>query len=210
MSVLTKKGTEAFENQTGGGRSVGDKVEFLRLKSGQSARVAFLHDPDDDKIIASAEFYAHSDFQAKIYSHPCIAVQEKCPSCEAGIKRMKRKLIAFLDLEDGKRKVFECSPKQYDGIKTAIADFLEDGSVFELAFKLAKSGTGTSTTVTVTPILKPTAADKEALKTVEEPITEDFFDRALGNPTADYIRQKIAGYTPTPAEPKDDNPTSVF
>lgn len=207
ISLLTKTGAQAFENTSSQQR---DKVEYLKLKSGESIKVAFLRDPDVSGIIASAEFLSHSDYP-KVYSHPCISVQESCPSCEIGIKRSKRKIIAFLDLTDGKRKAFECSPKQYDAIKASISDYLEDGSVFELAFKLSKAGSGTATTVTVTPILKGmSVSEKEALTDNSEPVDVSFFDNAVGEPTADYIRQKIAGYTPAPKEEESDDPTRRF
>jgi hypothetical protein len=210
VSVLVSKGAATIANSEKTVSTPREKTEFLRLKSGQSARVAFLRDSDNPEVFASAEFYSHGDFQAKIYSHPCIAVVEKCPSCEAGVPRSKRYLIAFLDLEDGKRKVFECSKKQYNGIKAAVADYTEDGSIFELPFKLSKSGTGTETVLNITPILKATAADKERLADTATPIDPDFFDNALGNPTADYIREKIAGYKPAAKEQKDDDPTKQF
>lgn len=185
-------------------------MEFIRLKSGQSVKVAFLHDPENPNIIASAEYNAHGDFQAKIFSHPCIATNGYCPSCEAGVKRTTRKLIAFLDLADGQRKVFECSKKQYEGIKNAIADYVEDGSVFELAFKLSKTGEGTATTVTATPILKMSADDKKAMENAVEPVDVEFFDAAVGEPTVDWIKQKIAGYKPAEKTDEPSDPTSQF
>lgn len=177
-------------------------------------KVAFLRDNENNSLFASAGYTSHGDYP-KVYSHPCIGVTgAACPSCAAGVPKTPRYLLGLIDLSDGSKKVFEVSKTQYNGIKTSVADYTEDGSVFELAFKLSKSGTGTSTVLSVTPILKPTDADKQLLPQTETPVSETFFDDALGDPDADYIAQKIAGYkkdeTTVDSAGSSEDPTKQF
>lgn len=67
-------------------------------------------------------------------------------------KGKKRYLRAFFDLTTGQDIVVDLSPKQEQTIKSAIEDNVDDLDI--VAFKLAKKGTSTAATVSLSAIVK--------------------------------------------------------
>lgn len=104
----------------------------------------------------------------------------------------KKVMIGLYDLTKGKDIVIDVSPKQYNTIKNALLDYLEDDQYKDLAFKISKKGTGQSTVVTVTPVINPakglTDEERENFdSSLDEPFNDTLFDGVLYE--ADYNEQ---------------------
>lgn len=230
MSILLSKGSETLDNsEKGGGK--GNKAGFIRLKSGESIRIAFVADRaiPENVVFASAEYLNHGDYENNIQSHPCLEpVGNGCHSCDKGVPRSKRFVISFVVLDDytkGKTKiesgnvgVLDVSKKQYNAIKTAVKDYFEDEAIFEMAFKLSKTGTGTDSSYAISPILKLKGDDAERVAAAKEvELEEDFFDNALRPRTNEQLRDLLKNYVrevegddAEEADEDNDDPAKVF
>ncbi|MGF9711676.1 hypothetical protein [Paenibacillus naphthalenovorans] len=97
-------------------------------------------------------------------------------------KGKPRYLIAFTNLEDGKDVVIDLTKKQASGVLAAINKYAK--KLDKLAFELAKTGSSTSTTVTLTPILDmdEDLTDKERAnfeKAGDKPFDFELFETCL-------------------------------
>lgn len=217
MSFLLSKGSDTLDNsEKSSGK--GSKIGFIRLKSGQSVRVAFIADRSipENIVFASAEYLNHRDFEKQVHSHPCLSVIEDCHSCEKGVPRSKRFAIAFMLLDDyvnGKTKiaagevgVVDVSKKQYNAIKTAVKDYIEDEAIFEMAFKLSKAGEGTDSTFAISPILKLKGDDASKVEAAKEIVLdEDFFENALRPKTNAQLRELLKNYVREEEEESEES-----
>lgn len=185
MSIITAKGSQVTENVNK--KNIDFKKVFIRLKDGESVKVRILGVED------FVEYKAHANgFNLGIYSQPCIAPTGKeCPLCvahQSGIegfveplKVSNRYMVAMADIESGELRVWDCSKKQ---LKTFISqleeykEIIEDGD--ELAFTFKRTGTGTSTSYTLSPILKLKQDLKEGYSKFDNMTVEiDFFEAVL-------------------------------
>ncbi|UJF36589.1 hypothetical protein [Paenibacillus hexagrammi] len=224
MSILLSKGSDTLDNSEKGGANSGKKVGFIRLKNGQSVRVAFIADraEPENVVFASAEYLNHGDFEQGVHSHPCIhALGEGCHSCDVKVPRSRRFVIPFVLLdkyvngkttvEAGTVGVLDVSKKQYNTIKAAVKDYLiadeDDGTIalFDMAFKLAKTGEKTESSFAISPILKLKGEDKEVVEATKEvELEEDFFELALRIRTNDQLKEMLKNYTPKADDEDED------
>lgn len=191
MSLFTARGQEVKEsiNKTKVDLS---KVQ-IRLKSNESVKVRILGLND------YVEYLAHSSFNHKIYTQPCVAVTgANCPLCiasksgvegyEALVPR-KRYIFAVGDMESGEIKILDVSKNQAKKLIADIEEYKED--INDIAFNLKKVGEGTSTGYSLNPILKMRGNDQElfdALEGVE--VTDEFFSSVLV-PRKEELQVKI-------------------
>ena len=191
MSLFTARGKEVKEsiNKTKVDLS---KVQ-IRLKSNESVKVRVLG------LCDYVEYLAHSSFNHKIYTQPCVAVTgAKCPLCiasksgvegyEALVPR-KRYIFAFGDMESGEIKILDVSKNQAKKLIADLEEYKED--INDIAFNLKKVGEGTSTGYSLNPILKMKGNDQElfdALEGVE--VTDEFFSSVLV-PRKEELQVKI-------------------
>lgn len=216
MSILKSKGAETIDrseqtNFNGGGNR--DRVEYLRLKSGEFARVLFLRDDENSDVFATVEYDQHNDFQRKITSHACIRLNGECPSCEAGVPLRTRYLIALYVPEKEKEVVVEMSRRQFNAIKTAIQDYLSDGTLFDMIFKLSKVGQGTETTFAISPILKPTQVELAYIEELKnKTVGTEFFERAIFVMTPQKMREFLKDKVKTSSNDteQEEDPTKQF
>lgn len=185
MSIITAKGSKVTENVNK--KTVDFKKVFIRLKDGESVKVRILGVED------YVEYKAHANgFNLGIYSQPCIAPTGKeCPLCtahksgvegfEEPLKVTNRYMVAMADIESGELRVWDCSKKQ---LKTFISqleeykEIIEDGD--ELAFTFKRTGTGTSTSYTLSPILKLKDDLKEGYAKFDgQEVEIEFFEAVL-------------------------------
>lgn len=144
---------KAMEGGKGGAR-----VNYFRLKDGETARVVFLGEP--------VTFIQHNDFNAGIKSHACIdpkGTNGTCPSCKRGVKKTKKVLLSLWNIESGQLEWAIFNRKEYAAYKQHIDNYGTD----ELAF-ISVSGKGTDKTTTVGPVPPKIKAKAGHITVVDE------------------------------------------
>lgn len=176
MSLVSAKGTDINLN------SVDLKAVYIRLKDGEAVKLRVLGLTD------YIEYKAHSDFNNKVYTQPCIAPLDKvCPLCiasKSGIEEFKnlyarrRYLFAFGDMATGKLRVWDCSYGQAKDLLGQIAEYKDD--IAETAFNFKRTGTKTETSYKLNPILKMKGDDAEKFHAFDdEEVPESFYESCL-------------------------------
>ncbi|UTR05189.1 hypothetical protein MM326_13865 [Alkalihalobacillus sp. LMS6] len=96
----------------------------------------------------------------------------------------ERYMMGFFDLTEGKDIVVDVSKAQAQAIHATIKEYEEEIAAGDLAFKLSKSGSGTSTSVSLSPIVnvkKGLTAEEQAAFEAEKgkPFNDTLFDSIL-------------------------------
>lgn len=180
MSLFTARGEQVKENIN---KTKVDLTKVqIRLKANESVKVRVLG------LIDYVEYLAHSSFNHKIYTQPCVGVTGAvCPLCiasksgvegfEALVPR-KRYIFAFGDMESGEIKILDVSKNQAKKLIADLEEYKED--IDDIAFNLKKVGEGTTTGYSLLPILKMKGNDQQlfdALEGVE--VTDEYFASVL-------------------------------
>jgi len=165
MSYISKRGVDAAKSATAEQQQDASKA-LVTLKSGTTLKVRVLSKDD------SAEYFAASVY--KVFNTTPVAPdnlyqkaanilfeQAKKAKSDAEAEELKtqarqlkpkpRYLFGFVNLETGEPIVVDLSKAQAQVIYQALNKF--EKKIGKVAFELAKSGTGTSTVVSLTPIL---------------------------------------------------------
>lgn len=186
MGLVTKRGQEVKEAVNKD--SIDLKKVFIRLKDGQSIKVRLLGVQD------YVQYRAHANgFNFGIYSQPCLApTGVECPLCKAyehdkeaykDLRPSNKYLVAMADLEEGMIRVWDCSKNQLKNLIAQISEYEEDiASGEEMMFTFKRTGTKTSTTYTLSPIInKKQRADLEDnYHKFDDMVVEDnFFEGCL-------------------------------
>ncbi len=186
MGLVTKRGQEVKEAVNKD--SIDLKKVFIRLKDGQSIKVRLLGVQD------YVQYKAHANgFNFGIYSQPCLApTGVECPLCKAyehdkeaykDLRPSNKYLVAMADLEEGMIRVWDCSKNQLKNLIAQISEYEEDiAAGEEMMFTFKRTGTKTSTTYTLSPIInKKQRADLEDnYHKFDDMVVEDsFFEGCL-------------------------------
>ena len=186
MSMISKRGQEVKEAVNKD--SIDLKKVFIRLKDGQSIKVRLLGVQD------YVQYRAHANgFNFGIYSQPCLApTGVECPLCKAyehdkeaykDLRPSNKYLVAMADLEEGMIRVWDCSKNQLKNLIAQISEYEEDiATGEEMMFTFKRTGTKTSTTYTLSPIInKKQRADLEDnYHKFDDMVVEDsFFEGCL-------------------------------
>lgn len=186
MGLVTKRGLEVKEAVNKD--SIDLKKVFIRLKDGQSIKVRLLGIQD------YVQYRAHANgFSFGIYSQPCLApTGVECPLCKAyehdkeaykDLRPSNKYLVAMADLEEGMVRVWDCSKNQLKNLIAQISEYEEDiAAGEEMMFTFKRTGTKTSTTYTLSPIInKKQRADLEDnYHKFDDMVVEDsFFEGCL-------------------------------
>ena len=186
MGLVTKRGQEVKEAVNKD--SIDLKKVFIRLKDGQSIKVRLLGVQD------YVQYRAHANgFNFGIYSQPCLApTGVECPLCKAyehdkeaykDLRPSNKYLVAMADLEEDMIRVWDCSKNQLKNLIAQISEYEEDiAAGEEMMFTFKRTGTKTSTTYTLSPIInKKQRADLEDnYHKFDDMVVEDsFFEGCL-------------------------------
>jgi hypothetical protein len=238
MSYIAKKGREAAQSATQ------EKQDFSKalvsLKSGTSLKVRV---PSNEDFV---EWYCHSVFK-KFYSTPCtkpagqpdlydkavdILYKEADAAKKAGnedraeelrneayqLKAKPKYLFGFYNLPDGQPIVIDVSKKQAQALIGTIDKMAN--RLDRKAFELSKTGTSTSTTVSLLPIDEEDLSDAEIKNfeaTAGKAFPDELYEKVLFvKPESDQINDlKAFGFDVsklginseddevTPIEPED-------
>lgn len=185
--------------------NTGEKVEYLKLKGGQSVKVILL----DPKF---PNYYCHSDFTAKIPSHVCTAPRPgmKCASCEAGVARSMKYVVPLYDIEKGKVVVWDAPKTHVSAIYANIEAYGDD--IVDEVFTLKRTGSGAKDTnysfIALPPKQKAAITIPEDAKPFEAGSQErsNFYNNILKAPTPDYLAKILNKASASDdATPADDN-----
>ena len=187
MGLISKKGKDVLAEVNK--EDIDLKKVYIRLKDGDSVRVRLLS--ADDYV----QYRAHSNgFSFGIYTQPCTApAGEECPLCKAyesnkeeykDLRPSNRYLIAMADLDEGAIRVWDASKSQLKGLISQIEEYREmiEDPDEEIMFTFKRTGTKTSTTYTLAPIMnKKVKADlSESYHKFDGVTVEDnFFESVL-------------------------------
>ncbi|MGR6115850.1 hypothetical protein ACTHHL_04565 [Aeribacillus composti] len=165
MSYISKRGADAAKSATTEQQQDASKA-LVTLKSGTTLKVRVLSKDD------SAEYFAASVF--KVFNTTPVAPdnlyqkaanilfeQAKKAKSDAEAEELKtqarqlkpkpRYLFGFINLENGEPIVVDLSKAQAQVVYQALDKY--EKKIGKVAFELSKSGTGTSTVVSFSPIL---------------------------------------------------------
>lgn len=192
MSVITNRGKQAKESANK--QRLDFKKLYVRLKDGESVRVRV---PSVEEYV---EYQSHGAFDLGIYTQPCILpTGSRCAYDEVadyiremnidkedkdhpyyayrGLYAKPRYLFALYDIDEQMIRLFDASKDQ---AKKLIDDIEEYGdSLDELAFTFKRTGTKSSTTYGLSPILKLKEADREKFDGFDGIVPESLYDQAL-------------------------------
>lgn len=218
MSIIMGRGEEAKKAIENGGGNDGSKVEFIKLKPGESKRVRILSKFD------YVAYKAHGHFKNGIFTQPCIKeTGERCFLCEASaykgdligteidtVKNMKgedvsewasmyakkRVLFAFVDLDEDEIRVFDATKNQADAIIPTIDEYGDD--LDDMAFTFKRVGDKMDTSYSLNPIMpKKMKEIQEVFDKYEgQEVTDEVFLDTLQPRTAEEMTKdlKKAGF----------------
>lgn len=178
MSIFTR-GEQAKEqaNQS----NVDVKDIYLRLKSGEGHKVRVLG------IYDYVSYKAHSSFNNKIYTQPCVSMLGKeCALCKAnklGGEQFKdlyakdRYVFVFASLEAKELRAIDISKQQAKKLIGDIEEYAEN--INEVAFTLRKTGEKTNTAYGLQPMLKMTGYEQAFEEVGKLEVTDEFFTAIL-------------------------------
>lgn len=214
MSLITGKG-----NDINFGGNVDLKTVFIRLKDKDSVKVRVLGLTD------YVEYKAHSSFEHKVYTQPCVApLGEECPNCVAsksgvegfeGLYARKRYVFAFADLDKGQIRVWDCSKNQAKDLIAQIEEYADD--INDIAFNFKRTGNKTDTSYKLNPILKMKGDDQEKFNAFDGvEVNMEFFESVLVPRTRDLmikvldeagfpVKEYFPDYTPEGEEAPTNN-----
>jgi hypothetical protein len=193
MSVITNRGKAAAESANK--KKIDFKKVFIKLKDGDSVRVRI---PSVEEYV---EYMAHGSFDLGIYTQPCILpTGSRCAHDELvrhinddlevtkddtnhplhhfrSLYARKRYLFAFFDIDEQMVRLFDATNNQAKALIASIEEYAD--SIDELAFTFKRSGETSSTSYTLSPILKLKDADKEKFESFTGGIDENLYEEAL-------------------------------
>ena len=185
--VFTGTGLDDVLDQTRESSKVDLKEAFIRLKTNESIKVRIL---SPKHLVV---YKAHGSFDKGIYTTVCkSSTGVLCPMCEASklnkdwnkaLYAKTRVAFAFADLASGEVKIFDATKNQAHIIASAIKEYEED--LDSLAFTFKRTGKGSSTAYTLSPIIKLKGADLEAFNKFNDYELEDTFFADRIAPKAD-------------------------
>jgi len=195
MSVITNRGKAAAESANK--KKIDFKKLFIKLKDGDSVRVRI---PSEEEYV---EYMAHGSFDLGIYTQPCILpTGSRCAYDEVvrhinddlgitgeeefkthplqpfrGLYAKKRYLFAFFDIDEKMVRLFDATNDQAKVLIAAINKYAD--SIDELAFEFGRTGDKSSTSYTLSPILKLKDVDKEKFEAFTGEVDENLYEEAL-------------------------------
>lgn len=175
--MITAKGSDVNFNS-----KVDLKKAYIRLKENESVKVRVLGLTD------YVEYTAHSDFNNKVYTQPCVKpMGTPCPLCiasKSGLEQFtnlygkKRYLFAFGDVESGEIRVWDCSKSQAKDLLSQIKEYAED--ISETMFNFKRTGQKMETSYKLNPVLKLKGDDLEKFHMFDDTDVEsEFFEAVL-------------------------------
>lgn len=199
MGLISKRGQEVKD--TVNRDDIDLKKVYIRLKDGQSVKVRLLGVQD------YVQYKAHANgFNFGIYTQPCLApTGVECPLCKAyehdkeeykDLRPSNRYLVAMADLEEKMIRVWDCSKTQLKNLIAQIEeyeDMITDPDE-EVMFTFKRTGTKTSTSYTLSPIMNKKQKDslREAYHSFDDKEVEDsFFEGCLVPRTESIIMNAL-------------------
>lgn len=195
MSVITAKGNTAKEN------AQKERLDlssiYLRLKDGDSHKVRLLGLTD------YVEYQSAGDFNLGIYTQPVADNSPLLKAQKEGSEKFKslyakpRYVFVFGSLETGELVAWDASKAQAKNLIATIEDYADEDVYKEVAFNLKRTGTGTSTSYTLNPIVRLKKEDQQAFDELEGTEVEmEFFEKIIQPKDDRFIVKLLAEIDP--------------
>lgn len=199
MSLISAKGNEAVASAAKSSVDL-DKV-MIRLKDGESIKVRLLGTED------FAEYKAVSGFNLGVYTQPSLEpLGQKDYFIEAGklakagkvdekfdvLYSKSRYLIAMADVSSGDLRIWDASKSQFNKFISDLAEYseiIEDGD--ELVFTFKRTGNKIETTYSLSPVMKPKAAELEGFHKFDGQVIEDTLYESVLQPRTAKLQVSV-------------------
>lgn len=174
------------------------KTNYVKLKDGEQIRGYLL-------TTRFVMYMNHGDYNKGIKSHTCKDPKhgKDCLSCQNGVKRTKKTIVPFFNIDTKRVEIFDASNKAMKGIYKFTDEYEEESLTTPIS--LSRSGEDTSTTYTILPV-RVKAAEKELFQLPENlPVLDgEFYLGILNPPEDDYIRELLGLTAEAGIEPVGD------
>jgi hypothetical protein len=160
------------------------KTNYVKMKDGDQLRGFLLV----DKFVM---YMNHSDYNNRIKSHVCSGPKHgvDCLSCKHGVKRLKKTIVPFYNIDSKQVEIFDASNGAMKPIYKYVEQYEEEALTTPIV--LSRSGNDTGTTYTIMPV-RVKAAEKELFVVHEEVvINREFYENILQAPDEEYVRKLI-------------------
>lgn len=197
MSYISKRGDEAAKSAQ---QESTDYSKLLTsLKSGDTIKVRLLTSKDFVEYFAASVykvFYTTPVTPGNLYQKACDVLYKEAKEVRDSdeklskelsdkaysLKPKARYLFAFIDLGSGEPIIVDLTKNQAQSVITSITKY--EKRIGKLAFELSKTGSGTSTAVTLSPVIdmEEDLTDKEREnfnKPKVDEIADELFENAL-------------------------------
>lgn len=175
------------------------KTNYVKLRDGESLR-GFLLTTD------FVMYINHGDFNKRIKSHTCKDPKNgvNCLSCQHGVKRTKKTIVPFYNVDTKQVEIFDASNGAMKAIYAFTDEYEGDSTVTPISLK--RAGGGTDTTYSIMPI-RVKAAEQSLFEIPKDiKIDAEFYEGVLNVPDDDYVRELLGLNTVSDADiqPLDD------
>lgn len=160
------------------------KTIYVKLKDGESIRGFLL-------TTEFVMYMAHGDFNKRIKTHTCKDPKngKDCLSCRHGVKRSKKTIVPFYNVDTKQVEIFDASPTAMKAVYSFVDQYEEEATTTPVV--LTRSGDDTKTTYTLMPV-RVKAAEKALFEVPESvKIDDEFYEGVLNIPDDEYVRQLI-------------------
>jgi hypothetical protein len=162
------------------------KTNYVRLKDGESLRGFLL--ADNFKM-----YQAHNDFEKRIKTHTCKNPKNNpdltCLSCIHGVKRTKKAIIPFYNIDTQQIEIFDASKKALKVIYAFVDEYEEEATTTPIS--LTRSGSDTDTTYSLQAARVKKAEQDVFVKPEGIVLDNEFYNNVLNIPSDEYIKKLI-------------------
>lgn len=176
----------AVRREIEGKKQARKKTVYVNLKDGQSLR----------GFLLASEFImymCHNDFKKGIKSHVCKNPRNEadkvCLSCLHGVKRTKKTIVAFFNVDTQQIEIFNASNKAMKSIYSFIDQYEEESTTTPIV--LSRSGNGLDTTYNLMPTRVKAAEQFLFEKPKDIELDDEFYKNVLFIPSDDQVRKLL-------------------
>jgi hypothetical protein len=172
------------------------KTTYVRLKDGESLRGFLLTD-------SFKMYQAHNDYEKRIKTHTCKNPKNNpelsCLSCTYGVKRTKKAIVPFYNIDTNQVEIFDASKRALKVIYAFVDEYEEEAITTPIS--LTRSGSDSKTTYSLQ-AARVKAAEREVFVKPEGILLDnEFYMNALNIPDNEYIKKLIGLESDEDAKP---------
>ena len=164
-----------------------NRGKFFYVKSGAKARIRFLDDMDDGRLI---HMHDRWDPQLKVPCHKNKDEDANCPYCGMdGVRNRDMYAWSIWDYDANEVKVFMFAANQCSPVPSLVALYETYGTISDRDFSISRSGMGTSTSYSLIPLDKSKFRNDKAKPIQDKAFWKALFD-AYPAPAGEEVEEK--------------------